>query len=121
MIDVSLGSRREILMRKLVLAVALAATATPVVAQVHVRGYVRSDGTYVQPHVRTAPNGNPYDNWSSVPNVNPYTGREGTINPYQVPTYPRTYSPPVYAPPAPVPPPSYQPRRSGYCTYGVNC
>jgi hypothetical protein len=33
-------------------------------ALVSVRGYTRSDGTYVQPHVRTNPDGNPYNNFS---------------------------------------------------------
>jgi hypothetical protein len=31
-------------------------------AQVHVDGYYRG-GTYVQPHYRTAPDGNPYNNY----------------------------------------------------------
>lgn len=33
-------------------------------SDVHVRGYTRSDGVYVQPHVRSAPDGNPYNNYS---------------------------------------------------------
>jgi hypothetical protein len=44
-------------------------------AQVHVRGYFRSNGTYVQPHWRSSPDGNPYNNWSFPGNVNPYTGK----------------------------------------------
>lgn len=106
-------------MRKLMLAVLVAAIATPAVAQVHVRGHVRSDGTYVQPHVRTAPNNNRYDNWSTSPNINPYTGRQGTVSPYNTykPTTPRAYSPPAYTPRQP----SYPAQRGRYCTYGVNC
>lgn len=34
-------------------------------AQVHVNGYYRENGTYVQPYERTAPDGNPYNNYSS--------------------------------------------------------
>lgn len=45
---------------------------------VHVQGSVRSNGTYVAPHVRTAPNSTVRDNYSTKPNVNPYTGKEGT-------------------------------------------
>lgn len=45
---------------------------------VHVRGYVRKDGTYVAPHVRSAPDGNFSNNWSTLGNVNPYTGEPGT-------------------------------------------
>jgi len=41
------------------------------------RGYVRQDGTYVAPHVQTAPDHTRLNNWSTYPNVNPYTGRQG--------------------------------------------
>ena len=48
------------------------------VADVHVDGYYRKDGTYVQPHYRSDPDGNPNNNWSTQGNVNPHTGQEGT-------------------------------------------
>jgi hypothetical protein len=48
---------------------------------VPVHGSFRSNGTYVQPHMRSAPNGTTLDNWSTRGNVNPYTGRPGTQNP----------------------------------------
>ena len=55
-----------------------------------VRGYTRADGTYVQPHHRTNPNTTRNDNWTTRPNVNPYTGRIGT----RAPDYsPRPYTP----------------------------
>lgn len=38
---------------------------------VYVRGYTRSDGTYVQPHYRTAPDGNLLNNYSTKGNTNP--------------------------------------------------
>ena len=47
----------------------------------HVRGHIRKDGAYVQPHSRTAPNRTQRDNYSSKPNVNPYTGKDGTKTP----------------------------------------
>jgi hypothetical protein len=47
----------------------------------HVGGHIRRDGTYVQPHHRTAPNSTQRDNFSSKPNVNPYTGKPGTREP----------------------------------------
>jgi len=37
---------------------------------VGVRGYTRRDGTYVQPHVRSAPNSTRLDNFSTKGNVN---------------------------------------------------
>lgn len=43
--------------------------------RVRVRGYFRSDGTYVRPHYRTAPDGIPYNNYSFPGNYNPNTGR----------------------------------------------
>lgn len=43
-----------------------------------VKGHVKKDGTYVQPHNATNPNNTQRDNWSSKPNVNPYSGKPGT-------------------------------------------
>jgi hypothetical protein len=45
---------------------------------VWVEGYSRSDGTYVDGHYRSAPNGTKADNWSTLGNVNPHTGEIGT-------------------------------------------
>lgn len=47
-------------------------------ADVYVNGYYRSNGTYVQPHYRSDPDGYKWNNWSSRGNVNPYTGKVGT-------------------------------------------
>lgn len=47
-------------------------------AQVFVRGYFRRDGTYVRPHYRSNPDGNFWNNWSTIGNINPYTGEVGT-------------------------------------------
>ena len=44
-------------------------------AQVHVSGYYKSNGTYVKPHYRTAPDSNPYNNYSYPGNYNPNTGK----------------------------------------------
>jgi hypothetical protein len=44
-------------------------------AQVYVNPYVRRDGTQVEGHYRSAPDGNPYNNYSYPGNTNPYTGR----------------------------------------------
>lgn len=65
--------------------------------------YVTQNGTYVQGHMQTNPDGNPYNNWSTQGNVNPYTGQMGTVNPYpqqrqyvpQVPQFPQVQSPTV--------------------------
>jgi hypothetical protein len=44
-------------------------------AQVYVNPYVRRNGTQVEGHYRSAPDGNPYNNYSYPGNTNPYTGR----------------------------------------------
>lgn len=46
-----------------------------------VGGHFRSNGTYVAPHYRTPRNDTQRDNYSSYPNVNPYTGRKGYVRP----------------------------------------
>ncbi len=48
----------------------------------YVQPYVRSDGTYVQPHFRTTPDSSRLNNWSTRGNVNPFTGRPGTVDPF---------------------------------------
>ena len=60
-----------------------------------VRGYFRSNGTYVAPHYRTTPNSSKLDNWSTRGNFNPYTGKEGSkdVNAPWVPVVPAAVSP----------------------------
>lgn len=83
-------------MKNLMIA-ALMLTAGVCSAQTHVDGYTKKDGTYVAPHVRTAPDATKDNNYSTKGNTNPYTGKEGTVTPQ--PTNP-------YAtPPAPAPAP----------------
>ena len=74
-------------------------------SQVWVDGYTRSNGTYVQGHYRTAPDYTVNNNWTTVGNVNPHTGKAGTLprstsytsTTYTTPTYSTTsYSTPTY-------------------------
>lgn len=58
-------------------------------AQNYVKGYMKRDGTYVMPHYRSSPNSSTFDNYSTKPNINPYTGRRGTESPYS--TYKSPY------------------------------
>lgn len=46
---------------------------------VHVRSYIRNDGTYIPNHYRTQKNETINDNYTTQGNVNPYTGKAGTI------------------------------------------
>lgn len=66
---------------KIIFPILLLALALTTNAQVYVRGYYRSNGTYVHPHYRSSPDGNPYNNWSYPGNINPYTGKIATGNP----------------------------------------
>ena len=81
-------------MRTLILAFAAIASVETAVADTYVRGHIRNDGTYVQPHHRTNPNNSTLDNFSTRGNTNPYTGHSGTVDPYKSPsTYGTTPSP----------------------------
>lgn len=62
--------------------VALLASAASAQQNTTVQSYTKSDGTYVQSYNRTAPDSTRTNNYSSSPNVNPYTGEHGTVNPY---------------------------------------
>ena len=65
-------------MKKLIIAVTvLLLSAQAFARDVHVDGYTRSNGTYVQPHYRSAPDNTPTNNYSYDGNVNPYTGEIG--------------------------------------------
>lgn len=87
-------------MKTLIFAILVSVAAPALAAQV--QGYVRKDGTYVAPHMRSNPNSSTMDNYSTQGNVNPYTGQQGTVNPYGGS---QMYSPP----PSYTPPPAYQP------------
>lgn len=92
------GRHRERMhVRKFTMTIAMACMAIAGSASAQgshsVRGYSRSNGTYVQPHHRTNANTTRNDNWTTRPNVNPYTGRVGTRSPSYAPrsSSPRRY------------------------------
>jgi hypothetical protein len=74
-------------MKNLVIVIALFISAVSTsYAQVnpnstYVNGYTRSNGTYVSGHYKTTSNNTINDNYTTRPNVNPYTGTAGTIQP----------------------------------------
>lgn len=45
------------------------------------KGYLKKNGTYVAPHYKTSSDKSKMDNWSTKGNVNPTTGKKGTVNP----------------------------------------
>jgi hypothetical protein len=101
-------------MKRLVIGAIILAIASPAIAQrtTSVRGYFKKDGTYVAPHYRTAPNRSIYDNYSTRPNVNPFTGKIGTVDPNATPSY----STPRYSAPRS----TYQQRTQPRSTFGVS-
>lgn len=69
-------------MIKTILMTVILSLSLSALADVHVKGYYRKDGTYVQPHYRSDPNSTKLDNFSTRGNINPYTGEPGYKNPY---------------------------------------
>lgn len=48
-------------------------------AQTQVNGYYKSNGTYVQSHVRTTRDNTNHNNWSTTGNTNPFSGSAGSV------------------------------------------
>lgn len=67
-------------MKILTLIITLSVSISAFSREVHVRGYFRSNGTYVQPHVRTAPDSTRSNNY----------GRPSSYNNYQEVHHPET-------------------------------
>jgi len=77
-------------MKRIILAIALAASATPALSAEYVQGYFRSNGTYVAPYFRSAPNSTTLDNYSY--GVNPYINTRPSYAPPPVKYYiPKPY------------------------------
>jgi hypothetical protein len=77
------STRPFLLATALALALACAAPLAEASAQASTqrRGYVTRNGVYVPPSQQTKPDGTKANNWSTRGNVNPYTGRPGTVDP----------------------------------------
>lgn len=123
-------------MKNLLFLIAFLFTTALSFSQVSVRGYYRSNGTYVQPHQRTAPNYTRNDNYSTIGNTNPYTGKAGTVprdgytstitsstystptsyssSSYSEPAYRSTYTPSTYSTPTTYSAPSYSSAQTIY-------
>lgn len=52
-------------------------------AQTYVKPHITKNGTLVEGHYRSDANSTKTDNYSSQGNVNPYTGKSGTVDPYK--------------------------------------
>ena len=80
-------------MKKLIALTIVLFAAFNCFSQTYVNGYTRSNGTYVAPHYRSSPNSTKLDNYSTLGNVNPYTGSIGTKTYTDYNNYGTTYSP----------------------------
>ena len=78
---------------KFIFLVAALLAANVALADNYVNGYTKSNGTYVQPHMRSEPNQYKSDNYSSQGNSNPYTNQAGSKpNEYSnPPSYNKSY------------------------------
>ncbi len=105
-----------IIMKKVFFFIAFLFAAANSFAQTstYVSGYTRSNGTYVQGYYRTTPNYTRNDNYSTVGNVNPYTGSYGTKPADNYYVAPSTYSTPTYSTPV------YTGPRGGQYYYNSN-
>lgn len=61
-------------MKKLLLTILLLTASGEVLCQQRIQGYIRKDGTMVDGHFRTRPNGTALDNYSTSGNWNPNSG-----------------------------------------------
>lgn len=88
---------KALLFGLLLVVVAVTVLADGTFADERVKGYYRdSDGdgykeTYVNPYSRTEKDNNPYNNYSTQGNTNPYTGEKGYVNPYNDNNYNSNY------------------------------
>lgn len=53
----------------------------------YVNGYYKKNGSYVNGHYRSSKNNSVYDNYSTKGNINPYTRKRGSVNPYRYKGY----------------------------------
>jgi hypothetical protein len=74
-------SFQERKMKTLIAFVLLCSACCVARADQYVPGHYRSNGTYVQPYHRSSRDNSFNNNWSTRPNINPYTGRQGTLSP----------------------------------------
>lgn len=67
----------------ILLMVILAGTDGITGPTVRVKGIIKKDGTYIAPHNRTSPDKSRLNNWSTKGNINTYTGKKGTADPFK--------------------------------------
>lgn len=77
-------------MKKILIGVLIAVFAFSIFAPIsveaatRVKGYIKKNGTYVAPHYKSPPNKSKFDNYSTKGNINPFSGKKGTVDPFKV-------------------------------------
>ena len=83
-------------MKSAIVFIVATVAVSSALAQTYVRPHVTKNGTYVEGHMRTAPNSTNLDNYSTKGNVNPYTGQAGTVQPNYAPVPAPVYRQPAF-------------------------
>lgn len=81
---------KKLLLVAVVFVVSAISSAQESQADNYVRGHLRSNGSYVNSYHRSNADGNFWNNYSTYPNVNPYTGSVGT---HHFPSRSSSYNP----------------------------
>ena len=68
-----------------IMLISVAAAQPKVAVPRLVAPYMKRNGTYVMPSMRTPPNRSRLDNWSTKGNTNPFSGKAGTKPSYPLP------------------------------------
>lgn len=71
---------KYIIVLVLFLGILLSIGSFDALAYTRVKGYTKSNGTYVQPYYRSNTNRMKYDNWSTKGNINPFNWKRGYKN-----------------------------------------
>lgn len=82
---------KKILSTLLIISILIIFAGSAFARDVRVKGYYRSNGTYVQPYYRTSPDNSILNNYSTKGNINPYTGSNGYKDPYKLPSISGSY------------------------------
>lgn len=69
-------------MKTVAFVLTVLALSSAAMADTYVNGYTKSNGTYVEGYHRTSSDASQLNNYSTQGNSNPYTGSQGTVNPY---------------------------------------
>lgn len=67
-----------------VIAVFLAFDFSLAAGSTRTKGYFKKNGTYVAPHYKTKRDYSKFNNYSTKGNINPYTGKKGTKDPFKL-------------------------------------